>query len=122
MRKRHLRSLTKRRDFELVFKKGLNAASKHLVIYARLNELTFTRLGLSVGKKIGKAVMRNRIKRLLKEAMRKVLEELPLHYDFVIVAKRPSAEGTLDDFIREIKKFLPRLLNEKNSDLTCNVI
>jgi ribonuclease P protein component len=106
----------------LVFKKGLNAASKHLVIYARLNELTFTRLGLSVGKKIGKAVMRNRIKRLLKEAMRKVLEELPLHYDFVIVAKRPSAEGTLDDFIREIKKFLPRLLNEKNSDLTCNVI
>jgi len=106
----------------LVFKEGFNAASKHLVVYARLNELTFNRLGLSVGKKIGKAVTRNRIKRLLKEAMRRVLEELPLHYDFVIVAKRPSTEGRLDDFIRDIEKFLSRLLNEKDSDITHKVL
>lgn len=102
----------------MVFRDGLTSGSKYLVMYTKPNELKFNRLGLSVSKKIGKAVTRNRIKRLLKEAMRKVLEEIPLSYDFVIVAKRPSVEGELDNFIRDIKKFLSRLLDEKSTDIT----
>ena len=110
-----LRSLTKRRDFELVFKKGATSASKYLVIYARPNELGFSRLGLSVSKKTGKAVTRNRIKRLTREAMRKLLQEVPLNYDFIIVARRSSAEGELNDFINDIKRFLSRLSDKKSS-------
>ena len=109
MRKKLLRSLTKRRDFELVFKEGDSLSSEHLVMYARLNELNYNRLGLSVGKKIGNAVTRNRIKRLLKEAMRRVLGEFPLNYDFVIIATRSSLEGKLDDFIQDIRKFIIRI-------------
>ena len=122
MRKNPLRSLTKKRDFDLVFKEGFNKPSKYLVIYARLNELTFNRLGLAVSKKLGKAVTRNRIKRLLREAMRKVLEETPLHYDFVMIARKPSAEGALADFIQDIKKFLSRLFNEKISHIADKTI
>jgi len=114
--------LTKRRDFELVFSDGVNLASRYLVIYARPNELSFNRLGLSVGKKLGNAVTRNRIKRLLREAMRKVIEEIPLNCDFVIVAKRSSVEGRLDDFILEIKKIMTRLMNEKHTDITYTII
>lgn len=97
-------SLTKRRDFELVFKDGVTLSSQYLVIYARPNELNCNRLGLSVSKKIGNAVIRNRIKRLLREALRKILHEWPLCYDFVVVAKKSSVEGKLNDFIRDINK------------------
>jgi len=106
----------------LVFRDGVNLASRYLVIYARPNELSFNRLGLSVGKKLGNAVTRNRIKRLLREAMRKVIEGIPLNCDFVIVAKRSSVEGRLDDFILEIKKIMTRLMNEKNTDITYTII
>ena len=116
MRKNSLRSLAKRRDFELVFKKGLSSASKYLVIYARPNELNWNRLGLSVSKKTGKAVARNRIKRLLREAMRKVLGDFLQHYDFVIVAKKTAAEGKLENFIRETERFLQKISHEKSSD------
>jgi len=77
MRKKPLRSLRKKRDFDLVFRDGFALGSRYLVIYAKPNELSINRLGLSVSKKIGKAVIRNRIKRLLKEAMRKIQEEIP---------------------------------------------
>jgi ribonuclease P protein component len=116
MRKNSLRSLAKRRDFELVFKEGLSSASKYLVIYARPNELNCNRLGLSVSKKIGKAVTRNRIKRLLREAMRKVLGDFLQHYDFVIVAKKTAAEGKLENFIRETERFLQKIPHETSSD------
>jgi len=79
-------------------------SSYYLVIYARPNELNCNRLGLSVSKKIGNAVVRNRIKRLLREAMRNFLYGWPFFYDFVIVAKKTSVQGTLDDLVKELNK------------------
>ena len=117
MRQTPLRSLTRRRDFDFVFKEGVSAATKSLVVYARPNELNFSRLGLSVSKKIGKAVTRNRVKRLLREAMRKMSGDIPLHYDFVLVARKLSADSGLDDFMLDIKRLLSRLIREKNPDI-----
>jgi ribonuclease P protein component len=116
MRKNSLRSLAKRRDFELVFKEGLSAAAKYLVLYARPNEMSWNRLGLSVSKKIGKAVIRNRVKRLLRESVRKVLGDSSQHYDVVIVVRKAAAEAKLENFIREIEKFSPKISHEKCSD------
>jgi ribonuclease P protein component len=113
MPKSLLRSLPVRRDFELVFKEGMSLASQHLVIYARPNQLSVQRLGLSVSRKLGNAVLRNRIKRLLKESMRKLVEEIPLSADFVIIARKSSAKGELDDFIRDIRKFLQTMTKPK---------
>jgi ribonuclease P protein component len=117
MRLKPLRSLTGRREFDLVFKEGSSLALKNLVIYARPNELGFSRLGLAVSKKIGKAVARNRIKRLLREAMRTMSGDISPDYDFVFVARKLSVAGGLDDFTRDIKRFLSRLTNEKHSDI-----
>jgi ribonuclease P protein component len=107
--KNSLRSIRKKRDFELVFKNGVSSASKYLVMYAKPNKLNFNRLGLSVGKKAGKAVTRNRIKRLLREAMRGLLQRSPLNYDFVIIARKSSLECELADFVRDIKKHLSKI-------------
>jgi ribonuclease P protein component len=104
-----LRSLTKRRDFESVFKEGATLSSKYLVMYARPNKLSFNRLGLSVGKKVGKAVTRNRVKRLLRESMRQLLKDGVFNYDFVIVARKSSAEAELNDFVRDIKRLLLKI-------------
>ena len=93
----------------MVFKEGVTLASKYLVMYARPNKLTFSRLGLSVGKKTGNAVIRNRIKRLLREAMRKLLRGRSFNYDFVIIARKSSVEADLKDFIRDIKKFMMKI-------------
>jgi ribonuclease P protein component len=112
--KNSLHSLTRRQDFESVFKDGIALASKYLVIYAKDNNFDYNRLGLSVSKKIGGAVKRNRIKRLLREAIRKLSGEFPLNYDFVIVARKASVEGELDDFIRDIKKFIRKIKKQNN--------
>ncbi|MEW6416981.1 MAG: ribonuclease P protein component [Nitrospirota bacterium] len=117
-RKNSFRSLTKRRDFQLVFKEGVTFASKYLVMYARPNELDFNRLGLSVSKKVGTAVTRNKIKRLLRESMKRLLLEFPLNHDFIIIARKSSVEGGLCDFIRDIKSFLTRLFYEKSSHIS----
>lgn len=98
----------------MVFKEGVTLASKHLVIRARPNELNFNRLGLCVARKVGKAVTRNRVKRLLREAMRNLVQGFTLNYDFVIVARRSSAENKMDDFIRDIKRFMVKI-TEVNS-------
>ncbi len=122
MRKGLLRSLTRRRDFEVVFRQGVSSASRYLVIYARPNELNISRLGLSISKKVGKAVTRNRLKRLLREAMRKGLEGLTLNCDFVIIAKKSSVEAELDDFSQDIKRFLSKFVHEKDSDITYKAV
>jgi len=62
-----------------------------IVVYACPNGLPVTRLGLSVSRKVGGAVARNRMKRLLREAFRAVQQELPRGLDLVVVA-RPHEE------------------------------
>lgn len=106
MRRSPLRSLVRKQDFESVFREGVSAATPLLVLYARTNGLGDDRLGLSVSKKIGKAVTRNRIKRLLREAMRTLTAARTLHYDFILIARKPAPGGTLDDFIHDIEKCL----------------
>ncbi len=108
--------MTKRRDFELVFKEGINSAAKYFIIYVKKNGLTYNRLGLSVSKKIGKAVARNRIKRLLREAIRKVSEKIPLNYDFIVIAKKSSSEAKLEDIVRDMRKSLEKIKENGNEN------
>lgn len=104
-----LRSLPKKRDFEAVFKEGITLTSRHLVIYAKKNDFNYNRLGISISKKIGRAVKRNKIKRLLREAMKKVIQNLTSNYDFVIISRTAAKDAKLEDFVREIDIFLKKL-------------
>jgi ribonuclease P protein component len=103
---RHRRPrLSKSADFERVYRKGRSVASRHLVLYAFPRDADNAgseagdqqaRLGVSVGRKVGGAVERNRVKRRIRETFWSLAEELPAGHDFVVVA-RPSALGLIED-------------------------
>ncbi len=84
-------SLKENREFGRIYRKGKSIAGDCLVLYYRKNNLGINRLGLTVSKKVGKAVVRNRIRRRIKENLRLLEDQLPLSYDFVIVARVKAA-------------------------------
>lgn len=76
-----------------MYKHGRSTANRHLVLYAFANESAQgPRLGLSVSRKVGGAVERTKVKRLLREAFASVAEELEPGHDVVVVARPPSRE------------------------------
>jgi ribonuclease P protein component len=83
--------LSRSAEFERVYRQGRSVANRHLVLYTFPNASTERpRLGLSVSRKVGGAVERNKVKRLLREAFSHAENELRPGQDVVVVA-RPAA-------------------------------
>jgi len=84
---RYTESIKENRDFKRLYTKGKTVVNPSLAVYVRPNRLGKNRIGLTVGTKIGKAVCRNRIRRLIRESYRLQEDMLRLGYDIVIVAR-----------------------------------
>ena len=85
--------LSRSAEFERVYRQGRSTANRNLVLYAFPNTSTQSpRLGLSVSRKVGGAVARNRVKRLLREAFAQHEQELSPGQDVVVVARPPAGE------------------------------
>src|SRR5688500_5635792 len=103
--------LSRSADFDRVYREGRSHASRYLVVYAfpRSSDADEPRLGISVGRKVGGAVERNRMKRLLREAFWATAGDLPDGYDFVLVARpdagdlgRERGEAGVEAALREV--------------------
>lgn len=87
------RRVSRGADFDRAYRQGRSHANRYLVLYAFANgDGGKPRLGLSVGRRVGRAVVRNRVKRLLREAFWACAGGLPQGHDFVLLARAEAAE------------------------------
>jgi ribonuclease P protein component len=79
-------------DFEIVRKRGRSVSGPLLVLAYRPNGLVHNRYGVAVGRRVGKAVRRNRVKRWLREAARRLHPHLRQGYDLILIARGRLAD------------------------------
>lgn len=105
--------LRKGTDFRRCYDHGVRSGNSHLLIFGRPNNLEFSRVGVSVSKRHGNAVRRNRKKRLLKEAFRLLQHQLPAGIDLVLVPRQRPDSG-LVDFQDSLLRLLAEITRKMN--------
>ena len=83
----HIVRIVRSSDYRALYKTGRKIHSERLVLFCRANSIGHPRLGVTVSRKIGGAVVRNRIKRLLREIFRRSFNQIPNQFDIVVNAK-----------------------------------
>jgi ribonuclease P protein component len=100
--------LRRNADFERVHRRRCTVSDELLVLKACENGLSHARIGLAVSRRVGSAVVRNRWKRLLREAFRLGRERLPAGLDFVVLP-RPGRSPTLAEVVQSLDRLAGRL-------------
>lgn len=106
--------LTKRKEFAYIYKNGKKINSLNLSLVYVPSKKEETRIGFSVSNKVGKAVIRNHIKRQLREIIRKQLNNLRIHQNFVLIAHPSIVECDFSKMGQEVLMLLTKgkILNE----------
>ncbi|GGJ64763.1 ribonuclease P protein component [Anoxybacillus voinovskiensis] len=101
--------IKKNKEFQQVFQQGKSMANRQFVVYVfDRPEQPFFRLGLSVSKKIGKAVVRNQVKRYIRQVFLELREQIAPGKDYVVIARIPTSEMNY----AEVKKSLIHVLKK----------
>lgn len=104
-------TLKKQKDFQNVYRKGKVFGNRHLVLYFIRNGKDTNRLGVIVSKKVSnRAVVRNKIRRQLKEAYRLNAEQFQSGYDIIVIAKAACK----DEYFSVIEKSMKHLFYKKH--------
>ncbi|MCL4535034.1 MAG: ribonuclease P protein component [Bacteroidetes bacterium] len=110
--------LTKRAEFEKVRRDGKAWGNPWVVVYASPNAVSVTRFGFSIGRRLGTAVVRNRVRRRLREIVRRYTERLRPGWDLVIIARQRAVAASYQELQAAMHQALERtgLLAERGSN------
>jgi ribonuclease P protein component len=100
--------LRNNRDFRIVYDKGKSFANRYLVLFIKKNSFNYNRVGFAVTKKLGKAVVRNKVKRRMREAYKLNSEEVKQGYDIIFLSRISAKEASFS----ELKKAEAHLLKK----------
>lgn len=105
--------LSRSAEFDRVFRQGRSFGNRHLVLYVfprPSDEADGPRLGLSVSRKVGGAVVRNKVKRLLREAFATLADTVPAGHDVVVVARPEARELAEREGMNGLREVLAELV------------
>jgi ribonuclease P protein component len=112
--------LRRKKDFEAIAKEGIRRHTKNFLIISRKNDQGFSRVGAVASKRLGKAVERNRVKRLMREFFRRNKDRLPPSTDYVIVGKKGAQDLPYAHVADELSTLLkPRREDNQRSGSAC---
>ncbi|MCY4403741.1 MAG: ribonuclease P protein component [Candidatus Poribacteria bacterium] len=114
----HPERLKKPWEFQRAYKKGKKYWNTHFVIYVYHTQLKQPRLGITVSKKVGKSVQRNRVKRLIRESFRVLKYHLLPHHDIVVVGRSAACGLTMQEVRDSLHKLFLRasILTNRETD------
>lgn len=96
--------IKKEKEFQQVINARASYANRNIVLFILPKEhQAHFRVGISVGKKIGNAVMRNRVKRQLREAVYELRHELPQSLDFVLIARPSIVQLSTKEVVKNLR-------------------
>jgi ribonuclease P protein component len=101
--------LKKRYEFRQAQLSGRRIHTPHFLIVVQPNALQNTRLGITVTKKVGNAVQRNRIKRVVREVFRRNRQLFPISHDLVFIAKRGASDIDYGSLLSELQRAAKKL-------------
>jgi ribonuclease P protein component len=107
--------LAKRREFVRVYESGRKLFSRYTVVFFAANDQPHSRIGITATKKLGKANVRNRLKRWTRETYRRQREPLGLDarsLDIVVNVKPNAAASSFDEYSRDLARLLERVARE----------
>ncbi|MEE2882124.1 MAG: ribonuclease P protein component [Planctomycetota bacterium] len=104
-----------RSDYQLVFSRGFRRSTEHLRAVIHPNRGQWSRIGMAVSRKVGNAVVRNRLKRRLREIFRIHREQSPESRDFIFIPRPGCASLSFDDLRGEVVTLISMQLGERHS-------
>jgi len=105
---KRINRLKKRYQFNYVYKAGEHFSSENCVLYTASSKTKNIKVGFAVTKKIGHAIVRNKIRRRLREILKKQLPNLKQNYNIIVVAKESIVDAPFDQLTIEIEKLLKK--------------
>jgi ribonuclease P protein component len=98
--------IARRGEFQVVYSTGTRRTSPNFVVFVRANGLGHSRFGISMKKGLGGAVVRNRVRRQVREMLRLNRKEIPAGWDIVVHPRHPAIHGRFADLTAELLKLI----------------
>ncbi|MCF2596798.1 ribonuclease P protein component [Pseudoflavonifractor phocaeensis] len=106
---KHTVALKQNHEFRRLYNKGKSAVSPYFAVYCRQTRRPYSRLGITTGVKLGKAVKRNFVRRRIRELYRTNEDKLLPGYDIVVVARTRAIYGRYADLERSFLQLMKKL-------------